>query len=166
MTETVAVDIRRVPFLTADGREQTLADHDARVLLIVNVASRCGLTPQYEQLENLTRTYGPQGFEVLAFPSNQFLQEYSEMDQILEYCTTTWGVTFPVMRKVRVNGKKAAPLYRELAAVADEDGRAGRIEWNFEKFLLLPGGDMRRFRSRVRPDDPRIVGLIEAHLPA
>ncbi len=87
------------------------------------------------------------------------------MEDILEYCSTTWGVTFPVFDKVRVNGKKAAPLYKELTKAEDADGRAGRVEWNFEKFLVLPGGDVMRFRPRMQPDDPRIVEQIEANLP-
>ena len=164
MTQAAAIDIRDIPFTTADGGEASLADYDGQVLLIVNVASRCGLTPQYEQLEQLKKTYGPRGFDVLAFPSNQFLQELSKMDDILEYCSMTWGVTFPVLDKVRVNGKKAAPLYKELTKAEDVDGKAGRVEWNFEKFLVLPDGTIRRFRPKISPDDPQIVGLIEANL--
>ncbi len=166
MTEATAIDIRNIPFTTADGRDATLSDYDGQVLLIVNVASRCGLAPQYEQLEQLKKTYGDRGFDVLAFPSNQFLQELSKMDDILEYCSMTWGVTFPVLEKVRVNGKKAAPLYQELTKAEDEDGKAGRVEWNFEKFLVLPSGEIKRFRPRMKPDDPRIVSVIEANLPA
>lgn len=166
MTQATAVDIRRIPFTTADGAQATLADYDDKVLLIVNVASRCGLTPQYEQLEELQKTYGPRGFAVLAFPSNQFLQELAKIDDILEYCSMTWGVTFPVMAKVRVNGKKAAPLYQELTKSPDAGGDAGRVEWNFEKFLVLPDGRVERFRPRTKPDDPEIVALIEANLPA
>lgn len=166
MTEATAVDIRRIPFTTADGTQATLADYAGQVLLIVNVASRCGLAPQYEQLENLKKTYGFRGFDVLAFPSNQFLQELSKMDDILEYCSMTWGVTFPVMDKVRVNGKKAAPLYQELTRAPDVDGKSGRIEWNFEKFLVLPDGQVKRFRPRIKPDDPAIVSVIEANLPS
>ena len=165
MTEATAIDIRNIPFTTADGSEATLADYAGQVLLIVNVASRCGLAPQYEQLEQLKKTYGPRGFDVLAFPSNQFLQELSKMDDILEYCSMTWGVTFPVMDKVRVNGKKAAPLYKELTKAEDVDGKAGRVEWNFEKFLVLPDGQIKRFRPRMKPDDPSIVSAIEANLP-
>jgi len=165
MTDATALDIRSIPFTTADGRQTTLAEFDGQVLLIVNVASRCGLAPQYEQLEELKKTYGPRGFDVLAFPSNQFLQELSKMDDILEYCSTTWGVTFPVFDKVRVNGKKAAPLYRELTKTQDQKGKSGRVEWNFEKFLVLPDGEVKRFRPRVKPDDPAIVALIEANLP-
>ncbi|MGC5223176.1 glutathione peroxidase [Micromonospora sp. DT81.3] len=165
MTSETATDIRDIPFTTADGGQSTLADYAGKVLLIVNVASRCGLAPQYEQLEQLKKTYGPRGFEVLAFPSNQFLQELSKMDDILEYCSTTWGVTFPVFDKVKVNGRSAAPLYKELKKAADADGKAGRVAWNFEKFLVLPNGEIQRFRPQMRPDDPAIVGLIEANLP-
>ncbi|MGZ8804914.1 MAG: glutathione peroxidase [Microbacterium sp.] len=165
MTEATAVDIRSIPFTTADGREATLADYDGQVVLVVNVASRCGLAPQYEQLEQLKKTYGARGFEVVAFPSNQFLQELSKMEDILEYCSMTWGVTFPVMDKVRVNGKKAAPIYQQLTKAEDRDGKAGRVEWNFEKFLVLPGGEVKRFRPRTKPDDPAIVSLIEQNLP-
>ncbi len=165
MTASAAAPVLDIPFTTADGRQATLADYAGKVLLIVNVASRCGLAPQYEQLEQLKKTYGPRGFDVLAFPSNQFLQELSKMDDILEYCSTTWGVTFPVMDKVKVNGKKAAPLYQELTKAPDENGKAGRVEWNFEKFLVLPAGRIARFRPRTKPDDPAIVSLIEANLP-
>ncbi|MET0779979.1 MAG: glutathione peroxidase [Microbacterium sp.] len=164
MTDATAIDIRNIPFTTADGSQASLADYDGQVLLVVNVASRCGLTPQYEQLEQLKKAYGRRGFEVLAFPSNQFLQELSNMDDILEYCSTTWGVTFPVLDKVRVNGKKAAPLFQELTKAEDADGKSGRVEWNFEKFLVLPDGDIKRFRPKVSPADPRIVELIEANL--
>ncbi|MFG6491975.1 glutathione peroxidase [Microbacterium sp. P03] len=155
-----------IPFSTSDGRQATLGDYAGKVLLIVNVASRCGLAPQYEQLEQLKKTYGDRGFEVLAFPSNQFLQELSKMDDILEYCSMTWGVTFPVMDKVRVNGGNAAPLYKELKKAEDAAGKSGRVTWNFEKFLVLPDGDVHRFRPQTKPDDPAIVSLIEANLPA
>ncbi|HEX5859337.1 MAG TPA: glutathione peroxidase [Microbacterium sp.] len=166
MTQETATDIRDIPFTTADGGQASLSDYAGKVLLVVNVASRCGLAPQYEQLEELKRTYGPRGFDVLAFPSNQFLQELSSMDDILEYCSTTWGVTFPVFDKVKVNGRSAAPLYKELKRTADADGKAGRVAWNFEKFLVLPSGEIHRFRPQMKPDDPAIVGLIEANLPA
>lgn len=165
MTDT-ASDIRDIPFTTADGGQSSLADYADKVVLIVNVASRCGLAPQYEQLEQLKRTYGERGFDVLAFPSNQFLQELSKMDDILEYCSTTWGVTFPVFDKVRVNGKKAAPLYQELTKAPDASGKAGHVEWNFEKFVVVPSGEITRFRPRTKPDDPEIVTLIEQNLPA
>jgi len=165
MTSPVQTSIRDIPFTTADGREARLADYGDDVLLIVNVASRCGLAPQYETLEKIQKQYGDRGFTVLAFPSNQFLQELSKMDEILEYCSTTWGVTFPVLDKVRVNGKNAAPLYKELKRAEDSTGTAGRVTWNFEKFVVLPNGDVSRFRPRTVPDDPEIISLIESNLP-
>ncbi len=155
-----------IPLTTIDGAPTSLAAFAGRVLLVVNVASRCGLAPQYEQLEQLQRTYGDRGFTVLGFPSNQFLQELSSTDAIKEYCSSTWGVTFPMFEKVKVNGKSAHPLYQELTKTKDASGKAGRVKWNFEKFLLLPNGQVHRFRPTVRPDDPAIVALIEANLPA
>jgi len=165
MTSPVQTSIRDIPFTTADGGEARLADYGDNVLLIVNVASRCGLAPQYETLEKMQKQYGERGFTVLAFPSNQFLQELSKMDDILEYCSTTWGVTFPVLDKVRVNGKNAAPLYKELKKAEDSAGTAGRVTWNFEKFVVLPNGDVSRFRPKTLPDDPAIVSLVESNLP-
>ncbi|TCO35101.1 glutathione peroxidase [Rathayibacter tanaceti] len=154
-----------IPLTTIDGAASTLADYPP-VRLVVNVASRCGLAPQYEKLETLQKTYGERGFTVLGFPSNQFLQELSDEDRIKEYCSTTWGVTFPMFEKVRVNGRSAHPLYAELTKTEDEEGKAGRVKWNFEKFLITADGTVHRFRPSVEPDDPRIVGLIEASLPA
>ncbi|KRB37745.1 glutathione peroxidase [Microbacterium sp. Root180] len=166
MTEATATDLRSIPFHTADGGTTTLADYGDKVLLVVNVASRCGLTPQYEQLEQLQRAYADRGFTVLGFPCNQFMgQEPGSMDDILEYCSTTWGVSFPVHDKVKVNGGKAAPLYKALKDARDVEGNKGRIQWNFEKFVLTPEGEVHRFRSNVKPDDPAIVSVIEAHLP-
>jgi glutathione peroxidase len=155
-----------IPFHTIDGEDTSLADYAGQVVLVVNVASRCGLAPQYEKLEQLQETYGARGFTVIGFPSNQFLQELSTTDAIKEYCSTTWGVTFPMMEKVRLNGRKAHPLYAELTTHPDADGKAGRVTWNFEKFLLTPDGAVHRFRPTTEPDDPRIVGLIEESLPA
>lgn len=166
MTEATATDLRSIPFHTADGGTATLADYGDKVVLVVNVASRCGLTPQYEQLEQLQRAYADRGFTVLGFPCNQFLgQEPGSMDEILEYCSTTWGVSFPVLDKVKVNGGKAAPLYKALKDARDAEGNKGRIQWNFEKFVLTPDGDVHRFRPNVKPDDPAIVEVIEANLP-
>ncbi|MDF2555135.1 MAG: btuE, partial [Microbacterium sp.] len=142
------------------------SDYGDRVFLIVNVASRCGLAPQYEQLEELQRTYGDRGLQVLGFPSNQFLQELGSMDDILEYCSTTWGVSFPVLDKVRVNGSHAAPIYKALKKAKDAEGKRGPIVWNFEKFVLTPAGEVHRFRPTVKPDDPAIVAVIERNLPA
>ena len=157
-------ELNSIPVTTLAGRETTFGEWSDDVRLVVNVASRCGLAPQYEQLEELQRRYGGRGFTVLAFPSNQFLQEYRDSEKIAEYCTATWGVTFPVMAKVRVNGRTAHPLYQELVRTPDAEGKAGRITWNFEKFLVLPDGMVHRFRPRILPDDPAIVALIEAAL--
>ncbi|MFT4220282.1 MAG: glutathione peroxidase [Microbacterium sp.] len=160
-------DLRDIPFQTADGGSATLADYDAQVVLVVNVASKCGMTPQYEQLEQLQRAYGDRGFTVLGFPCNQFMgQEPGSIEQILDYCATTWGVTFPVLDKLKVNGKNAAPLYKALKQAEDADGKSGRVQWNFEKFVLTPDGAVHRFRPPVKPDDPAIVELIEENLPA
>lgn len=155
-----------IPFHTIDGQETSLAAYRGKVILIVNVASRCGLAPQYEKLENLQETYGDRGFTVVGFPSNQFLQELNTTDAIKEYCSTTWGVTFPMMEKVRLNGRSAHPLYTELTKNPDAAGKAGKVKWNFEKFVITPSGDVHRFRPTVEPDDPAIIGLIEEALPA
>jgi glutathione peroxidase len=155
-----------IPLTTIDGATTSLAEYRDKVLLIVNVASRCGLSPQYETLEALQRTYGDRGFTVLGFPSNQFLQELSSEDAIKEYCSTTWGVTFPMFEKVRLNGKKAHPLYQELTRTEDAQGKAGKVQWNFEKFLVTPDGTVRRFRPQTVPDDPAIIAAIDENLPA
>jgi glutathione peroxidase len=158
--------ITDIPITTIDGDETSLAAFDNKVLLIVNVASRCGLAPQYEKLEELQKTYGDRGFTVLGFPSNQFLQELGSDEAIKEYCSTTWGVTFPMFEKVHVNGKRQHPLYAELTKTADGNGKAGKVKWNFEKFVVTPAGDVHRFRPTTEPDAPEIVGLIESALPA
>ncbi|MFD6134614.1 glutathione peroxidase [Isoptericola sp. NPDC060257] len=154
-----------IPFERMDGTTTTLAEHRDDVVLVVNVASRCGLTPQYEALEQLQKTYGDRGFTVIGFPSNQFLQELSTDEKIAEFCSTTYGVTFPVVSKVRVNGRHTHPLYAELKKTADDGGHDGRIRWNFEKFVVLPGGDVHRFSPQTVPDSPEIVDLVEKSLP-
>lgn len=154
-----------VPVVTADGTTTTLDEHRGKVLLIVNVASRCGLAPQYAELEELQKKYADRGFSVLGFPSNQFFQELSSNDAIAQYCSTTWGVTFPIYDKIRVNGRSRAPLYAELTKAKDERGTAGNIRWNFEKFLVTPAGDILRFRPTTKPSDPSIIAAIEANLP-
>jgi glutathione peroxidase len=159
-------ELRDIPLTTIDGNGTSLADFKDQVVLIVNVASRCGLSPQYEQLEQLQKTYGERGFTVLGFPSNQFLQELSTEDAIKEYCSMTWGVTFPMFEKVKLNGKSAHPLFAQLKKTPDDSGKAGRVAWNFEKFLVTPGNEVHRFRPTVVPDDPAIVNAIEAALPA
>ena len=155
-----------IPLTTIDGASTSLAEYSGKVLLIVNVASRCGLAPQYKTLEALQEKYGDRGFTVLGFPSNQFLQELGSTDAIKEYCSTTWGVTFPMFEKVKLNGKSAHPLYQELTKSKDAGGKAGKVMWNFEKFVITPSGEVQRFRSITRPDDSAIVSLIEANLPA
>jgi glutathione peroxidase len=157
--------VRKIPFTDAEGVEKTLDDFDADVLLVVNVASKCGLTPQYEQLEQLQRTYGERGFSVVGFPCNQFMgQEPGSLDQIMEFCSTTYGVSFPVNDKVKVNGRNATELYKALKDAQDAAGKAGRVEWNFEKFLVLPDGSVKRFRPKQKPDAPEIVEAIEGAL--
>lgn len=166
MTDSTIAALREIPFQTADGATTTLGDFGEKVVLVVNVASKCGLTPQYEQLEALQRTYGDRGFTVVGFPCNQFMgQEPGSVEEILEYCATTWGVSFPVVDKVKVNGGKAAPLYKALKKADDVEGKRGPILWNFEKFLVTPSGDIHRFRPQTKPDDPAIVAVIEANLP-
>jgi glutathione peroxidase len=159
------MDLTDIPVTTIDGEQTTLAPYKGKVMLVVNVASRCGLAPQYEKLEELQKTYGESGFTVLGFPSNQFLQELGKNDAIKEYCSTTWGVTFPMFDRVKLNGKNAHPLYVELTKTPDQDGKAGKVSWNFEKFLITPDGSVHRFRPKTEPDAPEIIGLIESSLP-
>src|SRR6195952_1159179 len=128
-------DLNQIPIVTIDGAQTSLAQYGDQVKLIVNVASRCGLAPQDEKLERLQKTYGDRGFTVLGFPSNQFLQELGSEEKIEEYCSTTWGVTFPMFERIRVNGRHRHPLYAALTETPDADGKAGRVTWNFEKFL-------------------------------
>jgi glutathione peroxidase len=160
------MDISGIPLTTIDGASSTLADYDGQVRLIVNVASRCGLSPQYEKLESLQRTYRDRGFTVLGFPSNQFKQELDSEAEIAEYCSATWGVTFPMFERVAVNGEDRHPLYAELTKAADAQGEAGDVQWNFEKFLITPDGAVHRFRPTTEPDAPEIVTLIESELAA
>jgi glutathione peroxidase len=155
-----------IAITTLQGEQTTFGTYADKAVLVVNVASRCGLAPQYEQLEELQRTYGPRGFTVLGFPSNQFLQELGSSEAIEEYCSATWGVTFPMSEKVKVNGGGAHPLYKELKQTPDGAGKAGRVAWNFEKFLVAPDGTVTRFRPTTKPDAPEVVAAIEAALPA
>jgi len=154
--------------ITVTGEETSLDSLRDKALLVVNVASRCGLTPQYEQLEQLQKEYGPRGFQVVGFPCNQFAgQEPGTNEQIADFCSATYGVTFPVFGKIKVNGKNKHPIYEALREKKDADGKAGRVKWNFEKFLIAPGGEVvGRFRPATKPDDPAVVSAIEAVLPA
>lgn len=150
------------PIKTLDGRDATLAEHQGKVLLLVNVASKCGLTPQYTGLEQLQKTYGDRGFSVIGFPCNQFLgQEPGTAEEIQEFCSTTYGVTFPLTEKIDVNGDARHPIYAELTRTADAEGEAGDVKWNFEKFLVAKDGSVTRFRPQVEPEDPALVEAIE-----
>ncbi|MFP7760920.1 glutathione peroxidase [Marisediminicola sp. LYQ134] len=153
-----------IPLTRLDGTPETFGRYSGSIVLVVNVASRCGLAPQYEKLEALQRRYGDRGFTVLGFPSNQFAQELRDSDAIGEYCSATWGVTFPMFEKTKVNGRSKHPLYSELKKTKDSHGLAGPVLWNFEKFVVMPDGAVHRFRSTVEPDDPAIVALIEGAL--
>jgi glutathione peroxidase len=149
-----------------DGSTLDLHEFEDKALLIVNVASKCGLTPQYTGLEKIHEQYADKGFAVLGVPCNQFgAQEPGSPDEIATFCSTTYGVTFPMAEKVDVNGDDRHPLYTELTAVPDAEGKDGDIAWNFEKFLVAPGGTVTRFRPLVEPEDPALVGAIEAALP-
>jgi glutathione peroxidase len=154
------------PIHTLRGEETSLAAFEGKVILAVNVASKCGLTPQYTGLEELQKTYGGRGFTVVGFPCNQFGgQEPGSAEEIETFCTTSYGVTFPLMEKIDVNGDQRHPIYAALTQVADSEGHSGDIRWNFEKFLIGPDGAVTRFGPIVTPQDPALVGAIEAGLP-
>ncbi len=156
-----------VPLKTLSGTATTLGAHKGKALLVVNVASKCGLTPQYAALEALEDKYKAQGFDVVGFPCNQFGgQEPGSAAEIQEFCSATYGVTFPMMEKVEVNGDGRHPVYKVLTAIADAKGEAGDIQWNFEKFVISADGTkVTRFRPRTTPDDPAVIAAIEAALP-
>ena len=157
-----------IPIHTLQGDDSSLGAFAGKTLLVVNVASKCGLTPQYEGLERLQKTYADRGFSVIGFPCNQFMgQEPGTSEEIAEFCSATYGVTFPLMEKIDVNGDDRNPIYAELTQKEDAEGNAGDITWNFEKFLLSPQGDVvARYRPQVEPEDPAIIGDIEAQLTA
>ena len=161
-------DLLDLPVTTLSGEETTLgALTGGSAALVVNVASRCGLTPQYTQLEALQEELGPRGFTVIGFPCNQFMdQEPGTAEEIAAFCSATYGVTFPMAEKIEVNGPGAHPVYQRLTAVTDAAGDAGDVQWNFEKFLLSPAGEVvGRFRPRTQPDAPEVRTAIEALLP-
>jgi glutathione peroxidase len=161
------VSLYDIPLTTLSGVETNLTEHKGKVLLIVNVASKCGLTPQYEGLERLQQRFGDNGFSVLGFPSNQFKgQEPGTSEEIAEFCSTTYGVSFPMYAKLDVNGPDRHPLYTELTETADAAGEAGDVRWNFEKFLVGPDGDvLARIRSKIEPESVEVVAIITSHLP-
>jgi glutathione peroxidase len=158
--------IKDIPLTALDGTPTSLAAHTDKAVLVVNVASKCGLTPQYAALEELHKTYSPQGFSVVGFPSNQFAgQEPGTAEEIQTFCSTTYGVTFPLFEKTDVNGDGRHPVYTELTAAEDAEGYSGDVRWNFEKFLLDGEGNVvARFGPRTEPDAPEVVSAIKALL--
>jgi glutathione peroxidase len=158
------MSLRDIPVRTLADAPTTLGELVGdKAVLIVNVASKCGLTPQYSALVELQRQYGARGFTVVGMPCNQFMgQEPGSAEEIAEFCSTTYGVDFPLLEKGEVNGDGRHPLYDELTRAADADGESGDIQWNFEKFLINRDGSVvARFRPGTTPDDPAVVSAIE-----
>jgi glutathione peroxidase len=166
MPETEAQTIYEIELPKLDGKAAKLSEYSGKVVLAVNVASKCGFTPQYAGLERLYEKYSAQGFTVLGFPCNQFFgQEPGSAEKIQEFCTVNYGVTFPLFTKLDVKGDKQHPLYTILTETADDEGKAGNVKWNFEKFLVgRDGRVVRRFRPKVEPEDPTLVSAIESLL--
>ncbi len=160
--------IQDIPLKTLGGGDSSLGAYAGKALLAVNVASKCGLTPQYSGLERLQERFGDRGFSVVGFPCNQFGgQEPGSAEEIQTFCSTTYGVSFPMFEKLEVNGENRHALYAELTEKADSEGQAGDVQWNFEKFLISPEGEvLARFRPRTEPEDEAVVKAIEAALPA
>ncbi len=155
--------LKRIALTGLDGTPTSLADLADGPVLVVNVASKCGLTPQYAGLEKLSRDYHARGLTVVGVPCNQFMgQEPGSAEEIRTFCSTTYGVTFPLLAKTDVNGPGRHPLYEQLTKAADADGSAGDVAWNFEKFLLAADGTVvNRFRPAVAPDAPEVISAIE-----
>jgi glutathione peroxidase len=156
------------PIDALTGGPADLAQYRGKTVLLVNVASRCGLTPQYAALERLQTRYADRGFTVIGVPSNQFKgQEPGTAEEIAEFCSITYGVTFPMTEKADVNGPTRHPLYTDLVDVADAEGYSGDIRWNFEKFIIAPDGTVTgRFAPQTEPEDQQVIAAIEATLPA
>ena len=165
-TDANSIHDLELPALT--GAPVPLSTFRGRLVLAVNVASRCGLTPQYTGLQSLHERYEGRGLAVLGFPCNQFMgQEPGSPEEIREFCSTNYGITFPMFAKLDVNGANRHPLYGILTRAADDDGRAGDVQWNFEKFLVSPDGTvLRRFRPMTSPEAPELIAAIEDNLPA
>lgn len=157
-----------IPLRTLQGEETSLAEHKGKAILLVNVASKCGLTPQYEGLQKLHEQYKDRGFTVIGVPCNQFAgQEPGSPEEIETFCSSTYGVTFPLLEKIDVNGDNRHPLYEAIVDVPDNKGHTGDIQWNFEKFLISPDGEVvARFNPVVAPADETLVQTIESTLPA
>lgn len=160
------MSIFATPISSLQGTPGALSSLEGKVTLVVNVASKCGLTPQYEQLEQLQKKYSDKGFSVLGVPCNQFLgQEPGTAEEIATFCSSTYGVTFPLTEKIEVNGDNRHALYSALTPVADEEGVNGDIRWNFEKFLVARDGSViARFHPKTAPDAPEVIAAIEAAL--
>ncbi|MFE7127080.1 glutathione peroxidase [Streptomyces sp. NPDC057617] len=156
-----------IPLRTLAGEPTSLAAYKGTAVLLVNVASKCGLTPQYAGLERLQQQYGDRGFTVLGVPCNQFAgQEPGTAEEIQTFCSATYGVSFPLLEKTDVNGETRHLLYAELTATADAEGAAGDVQWNFEKFLISRTGEVvARIRPRTEPEAPEVIAAIEAQLP-
>ncbi len=155
------------PIKTLQGKDTKLEAFKGKALLLVNVASKCGLTPQYTQLEDLQKKYADKGFTVVGFPCNQFGgQEPGSAEEIETFCSKNYGVTFPMMEKIDVNGEKRHAIYKELVPLTDDTGKTGDIQWNFEKFVVSADGKtITRFSPKTKPDDPKVVAAVEAGLP-
>ena len=159
--------VHDISFTTIDGEQASMVDYAGHAVLVVNVASECGLTPQYEGLQQLADDFRDRGLFVIGFPCNQFMgQEPGDENTIKEFTSDKYGITFPLAAKVDVNGPDRHPLYAELTKVADADGEAGDVQWNFEKFLISPEGEVvGRFRPKVEPGAPELVEALEEALP-
>lgn len=162
------MNVHEIVVRTVDGDEQKIGEYAGKTLLIVNVASKCGLTPQYGGLQRLYDEYQARGLEILAFPCNQFGgQEPGSNDEIKAFCSLNYGVSFPLFDKVEVNGANRHPLYASMTNQPDAEGKAGDIAWNFEKFVVSPSGEVvARFRPPVAPDAPELLEALASQLPA
>jgi glutathione peroxidase len=155
------------PIKTLRGKPLALADYKGKALMLVNVASECGLTPQYTALEALQQKYEPKGFTVIGFPCNQFGgQEPGTAEEIEKFCSVNYGITFPITEKIEVNGDGRHEVYKSLTSIADAKGHSGDIRWNFEKFVVSADGTkVTRFHPKTTPDDPAVIAAVEAALP-
>jgi glutathione peroxidase len=160
------MSVKNIELHTLDGKPATIGQFTDKAVLVVNVASKCGLTPQYSALEQLQKNYAGRGFSVVGFPCNQFGgQEPGTAEEIATFCSANYGVSFPLFEKIDVNGEDRHAVYAELTNAADAAGAAGDVQWNFEKFLLDGEGEVvARFRPRTEPDAPEVIGAIEALL--
>jgi glutathione peroxidase len=166
MSQTLPRSIHEISLPRLSGKPASLSQFTGKVVLAVNVASKCGFTPQYAGLQRLQDRFAARGFTVIGFPCNQFFrQEPGSADQIQQFCSINYGVTFPLFEKLDVKGVGQHPLYAILSQIPDDSGKAGNVAWNFEKFLVgRDGVPARRFRSKVEPEDPKLVSAIESLL--